>query len=71
MKHYHSLAEEILSKDPDERVRYLNEVKNKDLEFYQRIEHLVEFLTSSEELLEKYASGQIKSMLEDFKTDGD
>lgn len=65
-KYYKNMTEKIFSKSPEERERYLNEIKSRDTEFYERIEHLVRFVTSREDILEDYAYSQIKRILNDL-----
>jgi len=67
MHRYEKLTEKIFSKPPEERQRFLKEIRRKDLKYYERIEHLIRFLTSREENLEKYAHKQIKRILEDLE----
>lgn len=70
-KQYEKIAEKIFSKPPAERRRYLKEIKNKDLEYYERIEYLIRFITSREEDLDDYAHTQIKRMLDDLHSEDD
>lgn len=65
-EYYKKLTEKIFSKSPEKREQYLRDIKTRDGEFYERIEHLVRFATSREDLLEDYAYNQIKRILSDM-----
>ena len=69
MELYHKITEEIFSKPPAERRRYLKEIKQRDLKYYERIEHLIRYLTSHEGELEEYAQDQIKRILDELRDD--
>lgn len=65
-KYYKNITENIFSKSPEEREKYLLEIKKRDKRFYETIEHLVRFVTSREDLLENYAYSQIRRILDDL-----
>ncbi len=67
MEQYQKITEEIFTKPPAERRRYLKEIKRRDIEYYERIEHLIRYLTSREDDLEEYAQNQIKRILDDLR----
>lgn len=69
MEYYQQLTEKIFSKPADERDQFLKELKKEEMEYFERIEHLVRFVTSREDLLEDYAYNQIKRILDDFHQD--
>jgi|GEM_PF-782208 len=64
-KHYQRLTEKIFSKPAEERAQYLLELRNSEMEYFERIEHLIRFLTSREGELEEYAYSQIKRILDE------
>lgn len=66
MKHYGRLTEKIFSKPAGERAQYLEEIKKNEMEFFNRIGHLITFLTAHDEGLENYAHSQIKQILDDL-----
>jgi len=66
MEHYQRLTEEIFSKPAGEREQYLKEIRNNEMEYFKRIEHLIRFLTSREDDLEEYALSQIKRILDEL-----
>lgn len=66
MKHYQRLTEKIFSKPAGEREQYLEEIKNSEIQFFERIGHLINFLTAHDDDLEKYAHSQIKQILDDL-----
>jgi len=70
-KQYEKIAEKIFSKPPEERRRYLKEIKNRDLEYYERIEHLIRFMSNRGDDLDDYAHTQIKRMLDDLHNEDD
>lgn len=65
------MTEKIFSIPAEEREKYLADIKKRDGQFYERIEHLSRFLMSREDLLENYAHDQIKRILSDFDRDSD
>jgi hypothetical protein len=67
MRYYKMMTEKIFSIPAGEREQYLAEIKKRDGEFYERIEHLARFLTSREDLLKNYAPHQIRHILSDLK----
>ncbi|CAN5121127.1 hypothetical protein BH23BAC3_BH23BAC3_18210 [soil metagenome] len=66
MEHYQRLTEKIFSKPASEREQYLQEIRDNEMEFFERIEHLIRFLTSREDELEEYAYSQIKRILDEL-----
>lgn len=66
MEHYKRLTEKIFSKPAGEREQYLKEIKYNEMEYFERIEHLIRFLTSRENELEEYAYSQIKRILDEL-----
>lgn len=64
MEHYQRLTEKIFSKPANEREQFIQEIRNNEMEYFERIEHLIRFLTSREDELEKYAYIQIKRILD-------
>jgi len=66
MEHFKHLTEMILSKPASERERFLKEVKRNEMQYFERIEHLIKFLTTHDDGLEKYAHRQIKQILDDL-----
>jgi hypothetical protein len=66
LRYYKKMTEKIFSIPAGERDQYLAEIKKRDGEFYERIEHLARFLTSREDLLENYAHHQIRRILSDL-----
>jgi len=63
---YQKLTEKIFSKPPAERQRFLKKIRERDLEYYERIEHLIRFLVSRDDDLKGYAHDQIKRILDDL-----
>ena len=66
MKHYQRLTEKIFSKPAGERAQYLEEIRDNEMEFFKRIDHLISFLTTNDDKLEKFAHHQIKQILDDL-----
>jgi len=66
MEHYQRLTEKVFSKPAGEREQYLKEIRDKEMKYFERIEHLIRFLTSREDELEEYAYSQIKRILDDL-----
>lgn len=66
LRYYKKMTEKIFATPAAEREKYLAEIKKRDGQFYERIEHLARFLTSREDLLENYAHDQIKQILSDL-----
>lgn len=66
LNYYKRITEKIFSIPADERGEYLAYIKKKDGEFYERIEHLSQFLLSRENMLESHAEDQIKRILSDL-----
>lgn len=71
LRYYKKMTEKIFSIPAADREQYLAEIKNRDGQFYERIEHLSLFVTSREDLLENYAHDQIKRILSDLDKDSD
>ncbi|WP_340104472.1 hypothetical protein [Rhodohalobacter sp. 8-1] len=69
LNYYKKMTEKIFSIPANERGNYLAEIKKKDGEFYERIEHLSQFLLSRKENVEKHAQDQIKRILSDLNED--
>lgn len=71
LRYYKKMTEKIFSVPVSEREQYLADLKKRDSQFYERIEHLSRFLMSREDLLENYAHDQIRRILSDFDNDSD
>ena len=65
-RYYTRIAEKIFAMPPGERRQYLSEIKKRDGEFYERIEHLTHFLKSRENVLNTYAQSRIREILSDL-----
>lgn len=62
-KYYSKVAEKMFAIPAEEREEYLADIKKRDGDFYERIEHLSKFLTSREGELENYARNRIRKIL--------
>jgi hypothetical protein len=62
-KYYSKVAEKMFAIPAEKRGDYLELIKKRDREFYERIEHLSKFLTSREDELENYARHRIRKIL--------
>ena len=65
-RYYTWLTEKIFSIPAGERQQYLADLKKTDMEFYERLEYLIRFLTSREEEIESYAKDRIQEILSDM-----
>jgi hypothetical protein len=62
-KYYAKIAERMFAIPAEEREGYLANIKMRDVEFYERIEHLSKFLISRENEFENYARNRIREIL--------
>lgn len=67
-RYYTSVVEKIFSMPKSEREQCLANIKKQDREFYERIEHLADFLTIQGDELESYAKYRIRKILSDLDT---
>lgn len=65
-RYYTRLTEKIFTIPAGERKQYLTDLKKTDMEFYERIEYLMRFLTIYEDEIESYAKERIQEILSDM-----
>jgi len=65
--HYENLAEEIFSQPANKRLLYIDKLKKRDRDFYDKMESLIAFSEKNLESLNPEVQAQIKKILSELK----
>lgn len=71
LNYYKTITEKIFSVPASEREGYLAEIKKRDRNFFEQLEHLSRFITHREEVLEPFAHDKIRQILKDLNSTSD
>lgn len=65
--HYESLAEEIYSKPINERLLFIDRLKQRDMNFYDKMEGLIAFSKKNQKSLTPEIQTHIRKILSELK----
>ncbi|GEM_PF-2503787 len=66
--HYEKLAEEIFSQPESKRLLYIDKLKKRDRDFYDKMESLIAFSEKNQKSLTPEVETQIKKILSELKS---
>ena len=68
LNYYRKITEKIFSVPASEREGFLAEIKKRDREFFEQLEHLSRYMANQEKILEPIAQEQIRQILTDLNS---